>query len=770
MSTARFSSKYTPVFNEFLFKAGISVLVSTYQAGRLILLRPGPTLNTHFVAIEKPMGMALYGSRLSVGSGSQIWDYFNMPAVADKVGSNSNHDACFIPRRLHITGDIDIHEMAFDRHGELWFVNTRMSCLCTLELKYSVVPKWRPPFISAYDLSDRCHLNGIAMRNGKPAYATALGETDTPGGWRERKANGGILMEIDTGRIICRGLSMPHSPRWHNDKLYVLESGAGRIITVNPEDGSTEVVAEVPGFCRGISFVGPYALVGLSQVRETAVFAGLPLTRRFAERFCGIWLIDLRNGAILGWLQFNAAVQEIFAVEVLPYRNPAILDHSDPLVRSSYSLPDEALKDIEEQDPIEYRISAAAVLRREGKLEEAAQQLKMLLEQAPGNSTAAYLLGDTLVGLGRWKEAVKPLELVVDQDKENANACLLLGNSFLEMGRYEKALKLYEKALSIDKGYADAHCAKGMLLLRLGRFKEGWEEYKWRRKKVDFLPFHSLKPEWNGGQIGDKKLLLHLESSIRDALALARFFPAIAQYCKHLIIAAPEPLRLLMEEIPGVSWAQLPSNIQEHEFDLYLPLLKLPLLDNLRKAISSIGENRENIPYLKVPQGVAVSTIESQKALKVGVFWSNEAIQSISLKLKHFKSIADVDGIKLFGLQAPAGPDDEKIAEECGLERLDHQIATFAHMAALINQLDLLITVDSPAAHIAGGLGVPVWVLLRGNAHWCWPIQGSKSPWYPTARIFQMVNADSPKAIMNDVKKELMTLLSKKKSSMANPK
>jgi uncharacterized protein (TIGR03032 family) len=155
------------------------------------------------------------------------------------------------------------------------------------------------------------------MVDGRPAYVTALARTDTPGGWREHKGTSGVIVEIATNRVVAEGLSMPHSPRWHDGKLWVLQSGLGTLSTVDPATGSITQVAELPGFTRGLAFIGRYALVGLSQVRES-VFAGLPITSRADERNCGVWVVDTQTGAIVGLLRFRGAVQEIFDVKVLP--------------------------------------------------------------------------------------------------------------------------------------------------------------------------------------------------------------------------------------------------------------------------------------------------------------------------------------------------------------------------------------------------------------------------------------------------------------------
>ena len=183
---------HTPNFPALLRQLGTSFMATTYQAGKLVIVRDeGDHLNTHFRIFQSPMGMALSKDRLAIGTSIQIWDYVNVRAVAAKLKPPGRHDGCFMPRSCHVTGNIQIHEMAWGTNDELWVVNTRFSCLCTIDRSASFSPRWRPPFISALEPTDRCHLNGLAMVNGKPRYVTALGETDTAAGWRENKATGG---------------------------------------------------------------------------------------------------------------------------------------------------------------------------------------------------------------------------------------------------------------------------------------------------------------------------------------------------------------------------------------------------------------------------------------------------------------------------------------------------------------------------------------------------------------------------------------------------
>ena len=354
-------SVHTKSLPELLRQAASSVLVTTYQAGKLVILREDQgKLNTHFRIYNRPMGMACQPSRLALGTAISVEYYRNMPEVARKLDPPGRHDSAFLPRRGHITGNIDIHEMAW-AGDELWVVNTRFSCLCTLDNEHSFVPRWRPKFISGYAAEDRCHLNGLEVVDGKPKYVTALGTSDKAGGWRENKAGGGVLIDVDSNEFICRGLSMPHSPRWYQGKLWVLESGNGSLATVDPDSGQLETVAELPGFTRGLDFVGPYALIGLSQVRESAVFSGISLTERVSERNCGVWVVDIRSGQIVGFLKFEDAVQEVFAVSILQgIRFPDVLSGADPAVGMSYALPDEALKDVVRPKPTQQSQGPAA--------------------------------------------------------------------------------------------------------------------------------------------------------------------------------------------------------------------------------------------------------------------------------------------------------------------------------------------------------------------------------------------------------------------------
>ena len=303
-----------------------AVAVTTYQAGKVVLFgwdgSRVTVLPRHF---DKPMGLAVAPpapgrpARLALATRHVVTLFADAPLLAPDFFPDRReaYDALYLPRVSYHTGDLNAHDLAFAADG-LWAVNTRFGCLARLSDEYSFVPAWKPPFVTELAPEDRCHLNGLCVAGGRPRYVTALGETDTPGGWRAGKATGGVVVDTDTGAVVVRGLAMPHSPRWHQDRLWVLNSGAGELLAVDPRDGRAETVAALPGYLRGLAFAGPHALVGLCQVRERHIFGGLPVQSRFPRLRCGVALVDLRSGRPAGLLEFTAGCTELFEVAVLP--------------------------------------------------------------------------------------------------------------------------------------------------------------------------------------------------------------------------------------------------------------------------------------------------------------------------------------------------------------------------------------------------------------------------------------------------------------------
>lgn len=342
-STAvEFHYTQTESFVAVLHELGASLVITTYQANKLLVARAaGAGLSTLVRTFERPMGLAASGDRLMLGCRDQIWEFRSAPAIAPLVEPAGMHDACFVPRASHVTGDIGVHELAF-AGDELWLVNTRFSCLCTLDPAYSFVPRWCPPFVTAVSAEDRCHLNGLAVVNGQPKYVTALGETDTPNGWRASKAHGGCLMEVSSGEIVTRGLSMPHSPRWNHGHLWLLESGTGQLVLVDAATGQRQTVTELPGFSRGFALYRQYAFIGLSKIRPTSAMDGVPLAERRGELKCGVAVVDLISGCVCAMLEFQTAVEEIFDVQLLSgVRFPDVMGFQQDTIQHTFVIPPE---------------------------------------------------------------------------------------------------------------------------------------------------------------------------------------------------------------------------------------------------------------------------------------------------------------------------------------------------------------------------------------------------------------------------------------------
>ena len=334
---------HSPDFPSLLQELGVSLLVTTYQAGKLIVVRPGQErLSSLLRSLDQPMGLACDRGRLAIGTRGQIWFWNDAPGLAPQFEPVGKHDACFTPCASHVTGDIRVHELAWGGQ-DLWVVNTRFSCLCTLLPSYSFVPRWCPPFVTALAAEDRCHLNGLAMADGRPKFVTALGETDTADGWRPNKSKGGCVIDVPTGAVVARGLCMPHSPRVHEDRLWVLESGTGRLLVLDPGAGQADTVALLPGFTRGLAFCGRYAFVGLSKIRETKQFGGLPIADA-TDLKCGVWVLDAATGRQVAFLEFEADIEEIFDVQVMAgSRFPNVIGLQQETVHDVFVLPSEGI-------------------------------------------------------------------------------------------------------------------------------------------------------------------------------------------------------------------------------------------------------------------------------------------------------------------------------------------------------------------------------------------------------------------------------------------
>ena len=383
----QYSSNLPAIFKQL----NISVAFTSYQAGRLMLLRSdGEKLDVNFKSFARPMGLSVTEQGLTLGIFTQVMQFqredgllaqikkplqkieedVTAPRIKPKeladvalpvseVSDDKNEglakqkiyeeslyqpvdervDACFITRASHYTGMINVHDIAWGDEG-LWAVNSSFSCLCTLEPDYSFVPHWKPHFIDELKPEDRCHLNGMTLRDGKPAHVTTFSTFNEVGQWRKSKEFNGTLMDVASNEILVDGLAMPHSPRWYRDKVYFCNSGHGQVCSYDPQTKKVEVIVEVPGFTRGMAFYGQFLLVGLSKVRASDVTRPAPLAKKYAETFSGVWLINLADNSIVGSVSFTGNVDQIYDVAVLAGCSfPEIIEPTHPRMRNHFCYP-----------------------------------------------------------------------------------------------------------------------------------------------------------------------------------------------------------------------------------------------------------------------------------------------------------------------------------------------------------------------------------------------------------------------------------------------
>ena len=332
---------------DWLATHSISLALTSYQTGQLMLIGalPRGSLSVYQRNFVRAMGISANPQRIYLSAIAQVWRLENV--LTQGQVANKQFDRLYVPRNAQTTGDLDIHEIAVGKGGNVVFVNSKYSCLATFDPVHSFRPLWRPRFISNLAPEDRCHLNGLAMRDGRPKFVSAVSRSDVVDGWRERRHEGGVIIDVETDRIVTEDLSMPHSPRLANGKFWVLDSGRGYLCRVDEANGEVERVAFLPGFLRGLSFWRHFALVATSLPRDSS-FRGLELEdnirARDGEPRCGAFIVDTRNGDILHWIRFDGAVRELFDAAFIPgVRAPMCVGLASPEFRTLITVPaDEA--------------------------------------------------------------------------------------------------------------------------------------------------------------------------------------------------------------------------------------------------------------------------------------------------------------------------------------------------------------------------------------------------------------------------------------------
>ncbi|MEP4194440.1 MAG: TIGR03032 family protein [Aliishimia sp.] len=331
-------------FVPWLAQTGGSLAFTTYQAGKIFMIGTNNEtgrLSIYERSFPRCMGFG-HGSEgdqqtLWLSSLYQLWRLENF--LDPGQVTHDGYDAVYVPVEGRTTGDVDIHDI----HGQPGqdsplFVVTRFNCLATLDRRHSFKPVWTPPWIDRIAAEDRCHLNGLAMRDGKPAYVTCVSQSNLAGGWREHRRDGGIVLDLKTNEPIVTGLSMPHSPRFYQGELYCLQSGTGEFGCINTQNGTFEPMCFLPGFARGVTFVGRHAVIGVSQARKDRTFEGLVLQERMdkekAPARCMLAVVNLDTGDLEHALEIGGAVEELYDVAVIEgVRRPMLLGFKTPEIR-----------------------------------------------------------------------------------------------------------------------------------------------------------------------------------------------------------------------------------------------------------------------------------------------------------------------------------------------------------------------------------------------------------------------------------------------------
>ncbi|RFB04551.1 TIGR03032 family protein [Parvularcula marina] len=325
MSEAPPQLELTPsrMFPSWLANSGSSLAFTTYQAGKVFFIgtnREEGKLSIFERTFNRCMGLGVHERRLWLSS---LYQLFRFENFLDEGQQQGDYDAVYVPVEARTTGDVDIHDVHPYRDGrQPIFVVTRFNCIATFDERNSFAPVWIPPFIDRLAAEDRCHLNGLAMKDGEPAYVTCVSRTNVSGGWREHRMGGGVIVSVPDGKIVAEGLSMPHSPRLYDGQLYVLQSGIGEFGRINLETGAFEKLCFLPGFARGLTFLGRHAIIGVSRPRAEKTFEGLALDDRLKEQGissrCQLAVVNLDTGDIEHTLEIDGVVQELYDVGALP--------------------------------------------------------------------------------------------------------------------------------------------------------------------------------------------------------------------------------------------------------------------------------------------------------------------------------------------------------------------------------------------------------------------------------------------------------------------
>ena len=405
-------------------------------------------------------------------------------------------------------------------------------------------------------------------------------------------------------------------------------------------------------------------------------------------------------------------------------------------------------------DHVDAHNNLGNALRKQGKFDAAAACYRRTIALKPDYALAHNNLGLTLKDLGDLDPAVaccrRALELKPDYVEAHNN----LGNALAYQGKYEEAVAAYQEALKRQPDHADAHFNRSLVWLRSGDFQRGWPEYEWRWRMKEFRPPQIRQPLWDGGPLLGRTILLRAEQGFGDTLQFIRYAALVKERGARVLVQCQEPLVRLLASCPGVEAA-----IRQEEdlpaFDVHAPLLSLPGL--LRTSLTTIPAE---VPYLFAEAGLVQqwrTELGPVAGLKIGIAWrGNPALGTDrvrSFALSCFEPLANLPGVRFFSLQK--GPGVEELQDLAGrfpVTELGSRLEDFMDTAAVLEQLDLVIACDTAVAHLAGALGVPVWVAIPFVPDWRWLLDRDDSPWYPTMRLFRQRRPGDWTAVFDEMR------------------
>jgi cytochrome c-type biogenesis protein CcmH/NrfG len=390
----------------------------------------------------------------------------------------------------------------------------------------------------------------------------------------------------------------------------------------------------------------------------------------------------------------------------------------------------------------EHSMNLGAAYLATARINDALAALERAIALDETSADAHYNLGVALAVRGRADEAIASYERCLALDRGHLSALNNLAELKRQRGQLDEALALLDRAIDVDPQFAVARYNRALVWLAQGRLAEGWEEYEWRLRCEGSDARRFDQPAWDGSPLPDKTLLLTAEQGLGDTLQFIRYLPLVTERCRHVVVEVPARLIPLLEAsgFKGLVAEGTPLP----RFHVHLPLLSLGRV---------FGTTLETIPGRAPYLAARPNLVEPWRAelarlpgLRVGIVWQgrasyrNDAARSIPLA--QFAPLAKVAGVRLIGLQK--GPGVEQISAVRGTfqvvdlgSRIDGDVGAFMDTAAIMKNLDLVITSDTAAAHLAGALGVDVWLALDTGCDWRWLVERTDCPWYPTMRIFR---------------------------------